>query len=415
MTLFKVPLTEKANKIWSYFDCFFIASFVFSVPAFSDRSGVYHALSLFFIGLVIVSLAAHLLLTKNFRFSFPLVSFIVFGISVFVSCIFSGFANVSSTIFSALFLLVIFTFYFSSPLADIRKVLFSVALGGFFFSIYFFVIYHSEILSFDFSRIGEYFTNVNRVGDSFGISFVASIVILFFFTPKKRFWRVVFSFFSVLFLSFSAFTGSKAVLFLDVISLLFALLFFSPQKRTLMLMICLLLFPIVLYFGQTPALSTVFSRFLELFYFLLGDSRLDPSSSERMSMFAQAFYYYGQRPLFGFGIDAFSSLGAFGMYSHNTISELLCDFGIFGFLSYEAPLVYTILSLNKNDKNTFYSALVLLIAIFFLQTSFPVFLYKMNSLLYALFCSFSLRMRVDDSNARIYDSREKMLVFEVQI
>lgn len=271
--------------------------------------------------------------------------------------------------------------------------LFSLIGGGFCFAIYFFATYHSEILSFNFSRIGDLFSNVNRVGDSFAISFSATIMLIFFFKPKNLFLKISLWILAAVFLIFSAFTGSKAALLIEVVSLLAAVfVLLGSSKRIWFIVLLLATFFLLLGLSKIPGLDAVFSRFTDMFYFLLGDAREDPSSSERVSMFAQGFYYFGQRPLFGNGVGGFTSIGTYGTYSHNTISELLCDFGIFGFLTYEAPVIYTVIKMDKKDRKIFGIGLVLLVTIFFLQTSFPVFIYKMNSLVYGAFCGFIPRL-----------------------
>jgi hypothetical protein len=178
-----------------------------------------------------------------------------------------------------------------------------------------------------------------------------------------------------------------------VVSLLAAVfVLLGPSKRIWFLVFTFASFFLLLGLSKIPALDSVFSRFTDMFYFLLGDSREDPSSAERLSMFAQGFYYFGQRPLFGYGIGGFKYVGSYGVYSHNTISELLCDFGIFGFLTYESPIVYTTVKMDKRDRQIFGTGLVLLVIIFLLQTSFPVFTYKMNTLVYGAFCGFIPRL-----------------------
>jgi hypothetical protein len=76
MKLTKILVNPKVNKIWTIIDTILIGCFSFTVPAFSDRTGIYHVLSLVSIALVIVSLLLHLLFTKNFHFSFSIWCFI---------------------------------------------------------------------------------------------------------------------------------------------------------------------------------------------------------------------------------------------------------------------------------------------------------------------------------------------------
>jgi O-antigen ligase len=385
MITFNVLDKPKVNYWWSIIDNVLIALFIFIVPAFSDRDGIFHILSLTSIGFVICSLLLHLLFTYGFFIHFSVLSFLVFAFSVLLSSALSNFNGLSTTVFSMILLLLVFYFYYSSSLSNLFHFLLSLITGGFLFSVYFFLIYHADILSFNFSRIGDYFTNVNRIGDSFAISFCATLLILFFFSPKKWFWKTILCIFLGFFFVFSAFTGSKAAILLEIAAVLVCVFAWLPLKKRPWL-IFFVAFSFLLFLGliKIPA----FSRFSDMFSFILGDSTRDLSSSERLSMFAQGFFFFGQRPLFGYGIDGFLAISGFGKYSHNTVSELLCDFGIFGFVSYEAPLFYSLAKLNKKNKVSLGFGLVFLVIIVFLQVSFPVFSYKMNSLVYGAFCAF---------------------------
>lgn len=75
---------------------------------------------------------------------------------------------------------------------------------------------------------------------------------------------------------------------------------------------------------------------------VLGGAGVDSSTEQRVAMLIQAFDLWQQFPLFGCGFEGFSRLSEFGVYSHTTFSEVLCNGGLLGFslilVFYAVPL-----------------------------------------------------------------------------
>ena len=82
-------------------------------------------------------------------------------------------------------------------------------------------------------------------------------------------------------------------------------------------------------------------------------------ASGRLFLFTKAlelFFTNIQTFLFGAGINSFPVyIGEYskGMYPHNVLLELLCEYGIFGSVLFLAPIAY-ILLIRKRQYGTFY-------------------------------------------------------------
>lgn len=58
----------------------------------------------------------------------------------------------------------------------------------------------------------------------------------------------------------------------------------------------------------------------------------EASSDTRADMLASAIELWRQYPLFGCGFEGFARLSGFEVYSHSTLSEVLCNAGVFGMI-----------------------------------------------------------------------------------
>jgi O-antigen ligase len=378
-------LTNKYQNFIAYINCILLSLLFFSFPAFSDRSGIYHVLSLC---LLIVSLGCFIFqvfLLKNGSFNFPIVSLLVFGFVVLLSSLANDPSQLNSTPFSMILLFCVLDLFFSSRILDMPKTLLSLIVGGLAFCLYYFWQYHSYVFSLNFDRVGEDFANVNRLGNFFSITICFCMIFLLFFKTRTLFEKSIAILTMILSFFLCLFTGSRTAL-LENLLLLLLFLLFSVNKKNFWVFPLLIFGLAILLFSLSfvPALEPIYSRFSQFFSFAkTGEASADGSTSERIAMFFQGLSLFSQKPFLGFGLNGFANNGVFGTYSHNTISELLCDFGIFGLLSFEAASLWPFLFIFK--KNQLFSKVLFLIfpILFLMQISFPVFVNKTYCLLLA--------------------------------
>jgi len=173
--------------------------------------------------------------------------------------------------------------------------------------------------------------NPNTVGYILSVGAIISFF-LGFDTGKKAYWLII-PVFSVL----SFYTASRKVFILLSIGLI--LIYLLQQKSLqkaglalgiglILLILCifalLLIEPLRRAFGQ---------RFFMMLSELLGRSG-DESVSIRMGMLKSGLSMFTQKPLFGWGLGAFTDLGGFDNYAHNNYVELLVAVGLIGTLVY---------------------------------------------------------------------------------
>ncbi len=83
-------------------------------------------------------------------------------------------------------------------------------------------------------------------------------------------------------------------------------------------------------------------------------------------MFLNGVEMFFRKPLFGYGTNGFANYGSMNNgWSHNTFSEILCDYGLVGFIFFFFPVINCVCSIFKHvdKKNLMAEILVLVVFI----------------------------------------------------
>ena len=104
----------------------------------------------------------------------------------------------------------------------------------------------------------------------------------------------------------------------------------------------------------------------------------DQSSIIRAEMFFKSIELWREAPFWGQGFDGFTRVGGFGVYSHTTFGEILCNGGIVGFflisIFYLLPMSNLIRLIYYHSPNeTFIRWLLVFIALFTMFSFFGVY------------------------------------------
>jgi len=207
-------------------------------------------------------------------------------------------------------------------------------------------------------RIGDTLSgNVNTIGFSLGmLSYV--VTYLYAKTKSKFILFVLLGLMAMMLL-----TGSKKtviIIFLDIFT------YYIASKERMSSFIKVLLFGsfIIWLIKDSPYFYEVIGKRIDdMFSTFTGDKLGDYSYSteSREGMIQDGFRLFQNYPIFGGGMNyfAFASVkyGHFG-YSHCNYTELLCNFGLFGFLLYYIPYIKNIASAwrirnRDRDKSMF--------------------------------------------------------------
>lgn len=181
-------------------------------------------------------------------------------------------------------------------------------------------------------RFAGTFENANTAG-MYGVMLMLSGIIVWF--NSRRWWRwplVLLGLAAGLTMCF--FSGSrKAMLGLGVLLLLFPWMSSTGQPQTglgggrpwvrIAVLLAVSLVAGGLLFSKLPFVERLLSPFTE------GVSA-ESSSDVRYGMLVKALELFAAHPLFGCGFEGFSRLSEFGVYSHTTFGEVLCNGGLFG-------------------------------------------------------------------------------------
>lgn len=122
--------------------------------------------------------------------------------------------------------------------------------------------------------------------------------------------------------------------------------------------------------------ETVGYRIKSFVDYMLGDTTAaDGSIIERGLMRKRALDLWFEKPIFGHGLNMFTALGGFNVYSHCNYTEMLCNQGLVGFALYYSFMVYVLIALLKKRSNDIMKP-------FFVAVIFGLFLFDYGAITY---------------------------------
>jgi len=249
-------------------------------------------------------------------------------------------------------------------------------------------LYFNELKSLNFTRLGGYFGDINDIAICFGLGF--SICLSLIFNSKINVFKIIFLFIILLLFGLCGLsTGSKIFLLIAIVTSFYTLIKFMGKKHLkwyFYILIILALILLSIFIINLPAFETIKKRLLDF----LNPVNKDKSTLLRFQMFIDGFYMFLRRPLFGFGASGYftsSSIG--GCWSHNNFSELLCSYGIIGFILFYIPYTLAIKS-KKNNKNKYLNDVGSILMITFICCMFTVALESQKVFAYSIPIFYSL-------------------------
>lgn len=358
----------------------FLFLYVFSIPSFSGRP-VWFILSYILMGALSASVVLYTFLYTKFEFNRRLILPGFFAIFAFVgTVIYSHEFRIWLTVLLMFVTLVVF--YYSFVAINNKRLIFKIFVYAFLaFGLYFAFIYRSQIIHLQLtsSRLGNYFDNVNTVGFYFAIAFSFSLYLALFYKNKRE-WLYYLP--ALLFFALGFFTGSRAFLFVAAIGAIVAM-YNKFKKHKFIFFICLgALIGLFFIIINIPALAFLKDQFDRTLYTLfgIGNFKVDGSTVQRTIWPGYAFYLGGRSLVFGYGCGGFAIYSGIGTYSHNNFAEIMCNFGMVGFivfnLCYIIPLIRSIKS--KSEEIVM---VPILFFVFFSRSFFGVIYYSKEAYL----------------------------------
>lgn len=204
----------------------------------------------------------------------------------------------------------------------------------------------------------------NGIGFFSSIAFIVSSY-LFITSRRSRYF-----FYDVLFAVTILATGSRKSLVILILGLFLVItIVFEKSKKWLYISIgaglCVLLY---LLMTSIPALYEVMgSRMEELFHLLMNQKVSDSSINTRMRLIEISMEFFKQRPVFGYGLDAFRVIGPWGIITDNNYLEIAVSSGVIGLVIYYSYTVFAFLDYIRLQKKSnvcklFFGIFVLILA-----------------------------------------------------
>ena len=367
---------------FSKFICLALIPFMVFFLVLSDRNPFNYA-NIAVFGLEGIFIIILVIKRKFFVIDYFIVLLLLFLVLIGVSQV----ANLKITGYPlTLVLLCLYAFFFYQLMICLnnkeKEAVFKlILLGGVMFVGFFIIYYRREFIQFDFSkRIGRELSDQNDLAKNLGIFCIISLI---FVVKAKTFRKFVYALFYLISLLCVLFTGSISNL-ITILALSITILFFMIKGRNKVFLFFGLIILAAGIYGalQLPVMNYFRTRFTDMFNsFFSSSDNGDNSLNDRFFLALEGLDLFTSKPIFGYGYDQVRNFThGRGQFSHNNFAELLASFGLFGFLSFEALLVYPIVKeLKKKEKDEF--ALFTLLYLFIFQIFLIIYRKKIEYLL----------------------------------
>lgn len=375
----KLAGKKMLQRIFFYTILVLTAFYVFTIPSFSGRDRVY-LIAYFAMALLLGVSLLYILIFRNFKFDKRTLVLPIFIISAFFGTLFFSHAFRD---YLTLILLTI-TFYTLlvafSILHDSQLILKIITYALLAFSLYYIIVYRHDILNVsnftgDSFRLGWYFDNPNAIGTFMNIGISISLY-LSLFGKKKIYYLFLIATFVFFLIGFT--TGSRTFILTSLLSVIL-LLFFRFKKHWLVFLLILIVLTVIfIALLNTPLLVTVKYRIEDTLAFFKGEGTgggTAGSTTERMLWQQYGLYFGSRHIIFGYGTNGFSVFSGTHTYTHGNFSEVLCDFGLTGFVFFYAALIIPAIVLAfSNKKEKFF--IITVTSVFLLEGFLSVYYYS---------------------------------------
>lgn len=351
---------------------------MFSIPACSFTPGIIFITWIFSI-LFIVDISLLCLLFYKIRIDFINLSFVLFSICAFLSTVLSnGFESfVFTPIILTVFTAVVYTYCVSNKKSQL-PLLVCAFIGIFGFMILYLVKYLPDIVRLDFNRLGEAFGDENDI--ALFLTFGALLGYCFIFKTKKVYLKVILSIIVFIFLLCGFTTGSKIFLVeLLVCGITGAFMVTKKEKWWIIIVSVVGAAGLITGIIFMPFAKVARERFGNMLITIFNPEKAastysyDVSTKTRFVMFLDGITLFLRRPLFGYGVQGFFRVSSFGFcWSHNNISESLCNFGLLGTFFFHFGLIYSLVKFFKVKNKTREDVGFFLVMLFFIVSMISV-------------------------------------------
>ena len=247
-----------------------------------------------------------------------------------------------------------------------------VAFALLAFGLYFLFVYRASILRLNFNEsLGVFFDNVNTIGTYFSLG-SALFLYLGLTYSKKIEWLYFIPCLLMLFLGL--FTGSRHFIITTGIAFVASIIVSFKKKKWIAALIIIAIIGMFFAAIQLPALSSIKERISRAIstIFGIGSAKYDASAVQRTIWPLYGFNIGVRELLFGYGADGFAIYSGIGTYSHNTYSDIICNFGFLGAAIFYSALLYPLmLAIRSKEKK--HSVVIVIVSFYIAKGFFGVY------------------------------------------
>jgi hypothetical protein len=359
--------TQKIKKTAYYGLLMSLSLYVFSVPSFANRPGFSFICYVLMGALAALTITYLLLFGLDRKFDKRTILILLFLLSSFVGT--TLYSREFRGILTLVLLIISFFIIYLAMMIINNNTLICrcITLAFFAFAVYFLIHYASDILnyksySYDEFRLGWDFENPNTVGSFMTLGLSLSSYIVLFEKGKLKFLFLI-PLAAFLLIGFT--TGSRTFLMsIFIIIICFVLFRFKKHIFFASLGIVLIITIAIVLINTVPFLATIKYRLDDTLNMFTGGGA-GGSTLERILWQRYGFYLSSRRILFGFGESGFAYASGVMTYTHGNFSEMLCDFGLIGFILFYcfnlAPAFISLFTKKPNKEFVIAISFVMLI------------------------------------------------------
>jgi len=276
-----------------------------------------------------------------------------------ISCLYAE--NMSKAFSGAYSLVIVWIFCFALTMIietkrQIEYFLIALVIGSVILTGYLQFSGMFETMSDTANRFGEELTgNANVFAAVYMIAAAASVY--FILGDQKKIYKILaIVAFAVQLYALSMSGGRKYFLFPFILMYIMSLQKKTKEQRTHMVrntLIAVVILIVVYYLLMNVEFlyETIGYRFEDLFNYTTGESdEAEVGTLIREAMIERGWELWLESPVLGHGLNMFSEISGFGVYSHNNFIEILCNHGLVGFAWYYGFYIYAIVKLWKNKR-----------------------------------------------------------------
>ncbi len=370
--LSKISASNRIKCILYWCVVVFTSLYIFSIPSFGESKTLMRYIVYFSMAALSFSVILYCFLFLDFKLKKEVFIVPAFALVALISTVINSKMYrqwFSLVLLSISFIIFIYAFKAMKKRFVILNVL---TIGLFFFSLYFIFYFRNNFVHFSFSnRLGPPFDNQNGVAAFAVLGFAVPLYLLLFSNKKIKFIYII-PIITAFLVGVS--TGSRTFF---VISFLFLIIlfWFKFKKHKIIYLVSIgALIALAIVFINLPFMASYKQRIVASIGTVFGwASKVDTSTLQRTVYIDYGFFLGSKNLFFGYGADGFSIYSGVGTYSHSNYSELLCNFGLIGFILFYLPLLVLLLSIFKNRKID--RAFIISFFIYYVIVSFTNVLY----------------------------------------